>query len=390
MAILDLAEEKASTYRAIGNAQTEYSLPWIEGLRANLNLGFDVTEAERENFTPSVLHRQVVRGRRSRRPATIRTQINTVLEAYLNYTAPRPVGPGTLDLTGGYSWTKTKFDSLYFEATGLSQRRAGERRYPPAAANVKNIMFVQQSKLISFFGRANYNIDDKYILAAFTIRHDGSSRFGDGNDYGTFPSVAVAWRLSEEPFLRGVKGLSDLKLRGSWALTGNQSFGNYLAIYILSDRQWADPVPIRRLPLHHQPAERRGPEHQVGGDARLQHRPRLRVRNQRLSGAIDWYGKLTDDLLFTVPVAALQQLVELRHHQRRQHAEHGVRVQPRCPDPRWRPERDSIGMPPSLPAATRTTSRSITPFGGSTLKVLAGELIGGFGTRSRSCRLAYR
>ncbi len=139
VAILNLAEEKATTYRAIGNAQTEYSLPWIEGLRANLNLGFDVTEAERENFTPE-------------RPASDRsscgtggtqtrynpTQVNTVLEGYLNYTAPRPVGPGTLDLTGGYSWTKTKVDSLYLEATGLHSDALGNDGIP-AADLVKNI-----------------------------------------------------------------------------------------------------------------------------------------------------------------------------------------------------------------------------------------------------------
>ena len=93
VAILNLAEEKATTYRAIGNAQTEYSLPWIEGLRANLNLGFDVTEAERENFTPSVLHRQVVDGTGGTQTRYNPTQVNTVLEAYLNYTAPRPRRP---------------------------------------------------------------------------------------------------------------------------------------------------------------------------------------------------------------------------------------------------------------------------------------------------------
>ena len=76
-----------------------------------------------------------------------------MLEGYLNYTAPRPVGPGTLDLTGGYSWSKTKFDSLYFEATGLHSDALGNDGLP-AADLVKNIVYVQQSKLISFFGRA--------------------------------------------------------------------------------------------------------------------------------------------------------------------------------------------------------------------------------------------
>ena len=227
VAIVELAEEKGVTYRAVGSSQTEYSLPWIEGLRANLNLGFDVTGAERENFRPSTLHREVVTGNGGFQSKYNPTNLSTILETYLNYTTPKPVGPGTLDVTGGYSWSKNHFDSLYYEATGLDSDALGNDGIP-AAANVKNINYVAESKLISFFGRANYNINDKY-LAAFTIRHDGSSRFGEGNEWGTFPSVALAWRLSEESFLHGVGGLSDLKLRGSWALTGNQSFGNYLA-----------------------------------------------------------------------------------------------------------------------------------------------------------------
>ena len=155
------------------------------------------------------------------------TQVNTVLETYLNYTTPRPMGPGVLDLTGGYSFTKTHSDSLYYEGRGPRHRRARRRRHSRRHM-IQNILFVQESKLISFFGRANYNINDKYIVAA-SLRRDGSSRFGQANDCGTFPSVSVAWRLSQESFLRGVRGLSDLKLRGSWAKTGNQSFGNYLA-----------------------------------------------------------------------------------------------------------------------------------------------------------------
>jgi iron complex outermembrane receptor protein len=305
VAILNLAEEKATTYRAIGNAQTEYSLPWIEGLRANLNLGFDVTKGEREVFNPSVLHRQIVSfsGQQTRYNPTL---TNTVLEAFLNYTTPRPVGPGTLDLTAGYSYSKSHFDSLYFEARGLDSDALGNDGIP-AAASYQNLLLVQRSKLISFYGRANYNINDRY-LAAFSIRRDGSSRFGAGNDYGTFPSVAVAWRLSQEPFLRGVKGLSDLKLRGSWAKTGNQSFGNYLAYssYQISDGhtqyQFGDSLFSTSRPSAVDPnikwEETRA--FNVGLD--------FGFSNQRFTGAIDVYDKLTDDLLFTVPVAGFSNL----------------------------------------------------------------------------------
>ncbi len=138
MAILNLAEEKAETYRAVGNMQTEYRLPWIDGLRANLTLGFDASDGDRQNFTPSVLHREVVTGRGGQQTRYNPNQTSTVLETYLNYTTPRPLGPGTLDLTGGYSWTKTHTDSLYYEGNGLSTDAFGNDSIVPAATS-KNI-----------------------------------------------------------------------------------------------------------------------------------------------------------------------------------------------------------------------------------------------------------
>ncbi len=376
VAILNLAEEKATTYRAIGNAQTEYSLPWVDGLRANLNLGFDVTQADRENFTPSVLHRQVVEGTGGTQTRYNPTQVNTVLEGYLKYTTPRPVGPGTLDLTGGYSWTKTKVDSLYFEATGLDTDALGNNGIP-AAEQVENILYVQESKLISFFGRANYNIDDKYI-ASFSIRRDGSSRFGAGNDYGTFPSVSVAWRLSQEPFLRGVKELSDLKLRGSWAKTGNQSFGNYLAYtsYQVGDGQtqyqFGDSLFTTSRPSAVEPNIRWEATRafNIGLD--------FGFSNQRFSGAIDWYAKLTDDLLFTVPVAAFSNLSNFVTTNIGSMRNSGVEVSLRARI--LEGGRNGLRWNAVFTAArNKNNLRRITPFGGSAVKILQGGVgIGAF------------
>jgi iron complex outermembrane receptor protein len=371
VATLNLAEDKATTWRAIGNAQTEYSLPWIEGLRANLNLGFDVTQAERRNFTPGVLHQHAKFDEGGAQSRYNPTQVNTVLEGYLNYTAPRPAGPGILDLTGGYSWTQTRFDSLYFEATGLHTDALGNDGIP-AAEQVRNILYIQESKLISFFGRLSYNINDKY-LAAFSIRRDGSSRFGAGNDYGTFPSVALAWRLSREPFLRGVRGLSDLKLRGSWARTGNQSFGNYFAYtsYQIGDGQtqyqFGDSLFTTSRPSAVDPnikweATR---TFNIGLD--------FGFSNQRFSGAIDFYGKLTDDLLFTVPVAGFSNLSNLVTTNIGSMRNSGVELSLSVrileggrKGLRWKAD--------FIAARNENNLRSITPFGGSTVKILQGVI----------------
>ena len=85
--------------------------------------------------------------------------------------------------------------------------------------------------LVSFFGKANYNYADKY-MASFTIRRDGSSRFGKNNRYATFPSVAAGWRINQENFLKKASWIDDLKIRASWGQTGNQEIDN-LARYTL-------------------------------------------------------------------------------------------------------------------------------------------------------------
>jgi iron complex outermembrane receptor protein len=378
VAILNLAEEKAETYRAIGNMQAEYRLPWVEGLRANATLGFDASDGKRRNFLPSVLHQELKTGRGGQQTRYNPQQTSTVLETFLAYTTPRPVGPGILDLTGGYSWTKIHIDSLYYEGNGLSSDAGGTERIV-RAANPTNIVFEQQSKLISFFGRLNYNINDRYILAA-SLRHDGSSRFGAANDYGTFPSVSFAWRLSEEPFLRGVGGLSDLKLRGSWAKTGNQSFGNYLAYssYQLSDDktqyQFGDTVFTSSRPSA------------VDPDIKWEQTRAVNVgldfgfANQRITGAIDYYDKLTDDLLFTVPVAAFSNLSNFVTTNIGSMRNYGVELSlgARVLDG----GETGLSWQADFTAARNENNlRSITPFGGSSLRILVGEVSGGVGTR---------
>jgi TonB-linked SusC/RagA family outer membrane protein len=92
--------------------------------------------------------------------------------------------------------------------------------------------------LVSFFGKVNYTYNDRY-LASLTIRHDGSSRFGRNNRYGTFPSVSVGWRISEESFLKGFDWLDNLKLRASWGQTGNQEISN-IARYTIFESNYGE------------------------------------------------------------------------------------------------------------------------------------------------------
>lgn len=301
VAILELASDKSTTYRGVGNLQAGYSLPWVNGLRANVNLGFDVTKSDRESFFPSVLQNQTQtdHGVLTR---TNPTQSNSVLETYLTYNAPRNLGPGALDLTGGYSFAKSHAEFPQLTAKGLSTDLL-ETGGIPAADILQNTLNVQDSRLISFFGRANYNINDRYLIA-MSLRRDGSSRFGDGNQWGTFPSIALAWRISEESFMPRIGGLSDLKIRGSWARTGNQSFGNYLqfSTYLVGDAQsqyqFGDTLVTTARPsaVDRNIKWEATRSFDVGID--------FGFSNQRFTGAIDWYDKKTTDLIFTVPIAA--------------------------------------------------------------------------------------
>jgi len=299
VAILKLASDEASTYRAVGGVQSEYRLPWLEGLAANLNIGFDGTKAERTFFDPSTLHAQSKTGTNGRYLRNTMSEVNTVVDAYLHYAVPRTVGPGLLDLTGGYSFSKSHGEFPSVQATGLATDLLGSDGIP-SAQFITTTQNVQDSKLISFFGRLNYNVRDRY-LAAFSVRRDGSSRFGPSNQWGTFPSVALAWRLSDEPFFKGFSALSDLKLRATWARTGNQSFGNYLwaTSFLVGDGQvqysFGDTLFTTIRPNGVDPKikweETR--TYNIGLD--------FGFKNQRFSGAIDWYDKRTSDLLFAVP-----------------------------------------------------------------------------------------
>ncbi|MEO8138523.1 MAG: SusC/RagA family TonB-linked outer membrane protein, partial [Gemmatimonadota bacterium] len=300
--LLNLSKNQGTTFRGLGNVSADYSLPWVSGLKANLSLGFDASKAERVSFSPSTLHGQIKNGNFGNYNRQNPSQLNQLFESYLSYAVPRNVGPGTLDLTGGYSYSTSHAEFPSTSADSLSTDLLGIGAIP-AAKTIKSTQFVDESKLISFFGRLNYNINDRYLLN-LSLRHDGSSRFGAANAWGTFPSVAVAWRLSQEPFLKGVASLSDLKLRGSWAKTGNQAFGNYLqfSTYTVGDAQaqyWMGNgfvTTIRPSAVDPNIKWEATNSFDVGLD--------YGFKNQRFTGAIDWYSKKTSDLIFNVPAAA--------------------------------------------------------------------------------------
>jgi TonB-dependent starch-binding outer membrane protein SusC len=301
LSILALASDRGTTWRSVGNAEAEYKLPFLEGLTGNLNVGYDLTKADRTTFYSNTIASQVRQGQGSFSMQN-NSQGTSVLETYLGYAPAQQMGPGRINATAGYSYTQSHAEYPRLDETGLSSNLLGPNGIP-TAVNVRSSLFITDYKLISFFGRLNYNINDKY-LAGLSLRRDGSSRFGPGNQWGSFPSVALAWRLSQEPFMQGRWGLSDLKLRASWARTGNQSFGDYLAYatYTYSDAQTLVQFGNTFTPTIRPSAVDEGihwettSAYNVGLD--------FGFSNQRYNGTIDWYTKNTSDLIFFIPIAA--------------------------------------------------------------------------------------
>lgn len=383
--ILALAKDEATTYRGVGGVQSQYNLPFLSGLDANFNVGFDGTKAERNFFNPSLEHAQIKTGTDGRYLRNSLTEINTVADAFLHYAVPRGVGPGLLDLTGGYSYAHSHGEFPTINATGLGTDALGTDGIPSARFTTAT-QNIQNSKLISFFGRVNYNINDRY-LAALSVRHDGSSRFGPGHQWGTFPSIALAWRLSDEPFFKGFPALSDLKLRAAWAKTGNQSFGNYLwstsfqsgdgqVQYFFGDTAFNSIRPNGVDPNIKWEATR---SYNLGLD--------FGFKNQRFSGSIDWYDKRTTDLLFAIdaPQPALGDLILTNvGTMRNQGIEISLNAQVLLPKPgnlSWTTDWTF--------ASNRNRLLAVNPNVNGGQDILTGSIAGGVGSRIQVYRAGY-
>jgi TonB-dependent starch-binding outer membrane protein SusC len=297
-------QDISTTLRSVGNIEGEYRLPWVEGLSATVRAGYDVLRGNRTQFTPSITRSQIegdpnLRGNLSRyNPETQ----NTVLDAYMTYERALDRYSSNIDITAGYSTERLHKDSTRISASGLDTDLLGPTGLP-AAYEVLPFYDIDESRLVSGFGRINWNLLDRFLVTA-TVRRDGSSKFAKGNQYGTFPSAAVAWRLIDEPFMAGRTPLSDLKLRVSWGKNGNQAVGNYLAFtrfdlgQSTAQAQFGNIFvsPIRPLASDPDLTWEKTTSTNIGLD--------YGFLNDRITGSIDYYTKKTTDLLFEVPTAA--------------------------------------------------------------------------------------
>jgi iron complex outermembrane receptor protein len=232
------ADNKSTVNRFIGNIQFDYTIPFLRGLHANLNLATDYTKSEGHNNRPTTSPTALTSNLWGQLTNFNGTNKNNLLDFYLNYTKEISQIKSKIDLTGGYSWQHFELENFNYRRGYVDNTinpETGKPRHPYERND--STTKINELQLVSFFGRLNYTFDEKYLVT-FTIRDDGSSRFSKNNRWGLFPAAAFAWKINEEGFLKDVSFLSDLKLRVGWGVTGQQDIGDkyypYMARYVSS------------------------------------------------------------------------------------------------------------------------------------------------------------
>lgn len=287
-------DNKATVKRLIANVEADYTMPFLPELRANLNLATDRTESEGHNNRPITTNTQLDGTFTGQENNYSAQNTNDLLDFYLNYNNNFGEIHG-FDLTAGYSWQHFKREDDSFTRGLIPQ---GEEGYvkPTSTDNIT------ENYLVSFFGRLNYTLLDKYLLTA-TFRNDGSSRFSEDNQWGLFPSAALAWKIDQESFLENFDALSQLKLRLSWGITGQQDIGSdypSMSQYILASEGSYYPINGTFLPTLRPNA--------YDPDIKWEETTTQNIgldfgffRN-RVSGSVDVYKRETKDLLNEVNI----------------------------------------------------------------------------------------
>ena len=298
VALLNDRIDTADAYRFIGNTQFDYKVHGFEDLRLNLNLGLDWAKSkgltEVAKGSEASYHNTNQSGGGSHTDYDY-SRMNTTLEFYADYNKTF-AEKHNVDLMAGYSWQR-----FYNENNSKTFRISDKSSLGESVG--KGELF-----LISFFGRANYTFDDKYLLTA-TLRADGTSRF-QNHKWGIFPSVAFGWNILKESFMPDTDKLSTLKLRLSWGETGQQEVGGYYDTFAqflttqLGSYYFTTPGgytnPIAALGYSADLRWETTTTYNVGMD--------FGFWNDRLTAAVDVYKRDTRDILNYIPVPALSNL----------------------------------------------------------------------------------
>lgn len=217
VAILEQQNNSAIANRSIGNIQFDYKMHFLPELRANLNLGYDISNSSGDNTRfNSALESTPELAALGNISHNEQDKKNHLMDFYLNYAKDLESINSSVDFMAGYSYQN--FINEGFNTNNIQDKTLTE-----------TFDFYKELNLQSFFGRLKYSLEDKYLLT-LTYRRDGSSRFSKENRWGSFPSAAFAWKIYEEPFMANAQAISNLKLRLSWGITGQQNVDNQYSV----------------------------------------------------------------------------------------------------------------------------------------------------------------
>lgn len=279
--------------RFIGSLDIDWSLRWVEGLKLHATGGYDWSKGKGHIFVPAEAFSYFTTGGRDYTYGP-QTNHNELLTIYANYNREFEAISSQIEATVGYDYQYWKYATPFYAEYNV----AGEPQSTSAATD-------QRHSLISYYGRLNYTFLNRYFLTA-TIRWDGSSRFAKDNRWGTFPSIALAWRISQEKFMERAAGwLNDLKLRASFGVTGQQDgIDNYGYIPVYTPGLDGAQYQFGGIPVYTYRPEAYNPDLKWETTDSWNFGLDLTFLNNRLNFSADYYTRKTKNLLATVPVPA--------------------------------------------------------------------------------------
>ena len=299
VALLEEKDDRAISKSLIGNLELDYKFHFLPDLHAHVNGGMDLSTGKQYTDVSPYSSTNNYYGSYGWEQ---KDKYNLSLNAYLQYSKDF-TDKHRFDVMAGYEWqhfhdtSDQEYWGLYPLSNNVVENRG--QRYNNTSSGSAT-----ESYLVSFFGRVNYTLLDRYLFTA-TVRQDGSSRFHKNNRWGLFPSFALGWKLKEEAFLKDVDVLSDLKLRLGYGITGQQNINSgdypYLAVYETNKDGAYYPIlgeGTTYRPNAYNPDLKweKTTTYKVGLD--------FGFLNNRINGAVDYYYRKTTDLLNSVFVSA--------------------------------------------------------------------------------------
>lgn len=299
VALLEEKDDRAISKSLIGNLELDYKFHFLPDLHAHVNGGMDLSTGKQYTDVSPYSSTNNYYGSYGWEQ---KDKYNLSLNAYLQYSKDF-TDKHRFNVMAGYEWqhfhdtSDQEYWGLYPLSNNVVENRG--QRYNNTSSGSAT-----ESYLVSFFGRVNYTLLDRYLFTA-TVRQDGSSRFHKNNRWGLFPSFALGWKLKEEAFLKDVDVLSDLKLRLGYGITGQQNINSgdypYLAVYETNKDGAYYPIlgeGITYRPNAYNPDLKweKTTTYNVGLD--------FGFLNNRINGAVDYYYRKTTDLLNSVFVSA--------------------------------------------------------------------------------------